>query len=83
MYLFFKLFLFILSYNQTEKGLSEKISYFLRAQSQTTPPQSPRRAAFSSPDSLSTIWYILLVEHFTVCRKLFSVFFHLIFMKVL
>lgn len=50
------------------------------SQCQTTPPQSPRRTALSSPDLCSppsTTWYIILVEHLTVYKELSSVFAHL------
>lgn len=80
-FLILNLFLLILSYNQAEKGLSGKISHFLRSQSQTTPPPSPRRDTVSSPDSPRTSWNIILVEHFTVCKKLSSMFSYLIFIK--
>ena len=47
-YLF--LFFLILSYDRAEKYSSGNIRHFLRSQSQTTLPLSPRRAALSSPD---------------------------------
>lgn len=78
----FFLFFLILLYDQTEKCLSEKISYFLRCWSETTSPQSPRRAAVLSPESPSATQYIPHMECFTVCKELSRIFSYLSLTKV-